>query len=130
MEHTIFFDGNQKKISWIIKTGHDTIEQFRKHADIYLDKVNDEQSKYIALHVGIFWGLGRFIIKNNDTVNVMIDSELMYDHLTGKAQSTDILIETRTNFLNQLVDQRKLKLQYHLINSKENKASVLLENHL
>jgi len=126
MEHNLFSDGNQKRISWIIQSGESTDEQERDHADSYLDKVTDEQSKYITLHVGIFWGIGRFIIKNQDTVNVMLDSKSMYDHLKGNTETSDIFIENRTWFLNQLIEQRKLNIRYHLIDPKENLASKLL----
>ena len=126
MEHNLFSDGNQKRISWIIQSGESTDEQERDHVDRYLEKVTDKQSKYITLHVGIFWGIGRFIIKNEDIVNVMLDSKSMYDHLKGDTETSDIFIENRTWFLNQLIEQRKLDIRYHLIDPKENLASKLL----
>jgi len=126
MEHSLFSAGNQKRISWIIQSGESTDEQERDHVDRYLDKVTDEQSKYITLHVGMFWGIGRFIIKNEDIVNVMLDSKSMYDHLKNKAETADIFIQNRTWFLNQLIEQRKLDIRYHLIDPKENLASKLL----
>ena len=73
MEHTFFSDGNSKRISWIIQSDDSSEEEDRDHVEEYLDKVTSEQSKYIALHVGIFWGIGRFVIQNEDTVNVMLD---------------------------------------------------------
>jgi len=126
MEHSLFSAGNQKRISWIIQSGESTEEQERDHVDRYLDKVTEEQSKYVTLHVGIFWGIGRFIIKNEDVVNVMLDSKSMYDHLKNKAETADIFIQNRTWFLNQLIEQRKLDIRYHLIDPKENLASKLL----
>ena len=96
MEHTLFCDGNSKRISWIIQTDDYTEEEEREHVDGYLDKVTHEQSKYIALHVGIFWGIGRFVIQNEDTVNVMLDSKSMYKHLTEDSEITDEFIEKRT----------------------------------
>ena len=75
MEHILYCDGNQKKISWIIQTGESTETEERTHVEEYMDKVSNEQSKYITLHVGIFWGIGRFVIKNEDTVDVMLDSK-------------------------------------------------------
>ena len=51
----------------IIQSKEVTEEEDRDHVDEYLDKVTDEQSKYIALHVGIFWGIGRFVIQNEDS---------------------------------------------------------------
>ena len=101
-------------------------EQKREHPDIYLDKISDEQSKYIALHVGIFWGIGTFIIKNYDTVNVMLDSKPMYEHLKNDSQSSDDFIEKRTGFIKNLIKQRNLKINYRLIESKENISNKLI----
>src|SRR3972149_639753 len=114
MEHLFFCDGNQKRISWIIQSDDSSVEQFREQAEIYLDKVSVLQSKYIALHAGIFWCVGRFIIKNGDTIKVMLESKPMYEHLTG-GTSSDSFIDTRTGFLNQLIQQRKIAVRYELI---------------
>ncbi len=126
MEHTLFFDGNQKRISWLIQSNYSTDKQKRDHADQYLDKVTNEQSKYIALHVGIFWSIGRFIIKNEDTVNVMLDSKSMYKHLTEDIENSDEFIEKRTLHLKELIAQRKLHIKYHLIEPKDDLATKLL----
>jgi len=126
LEHTLFFDGNQKRISWLIQSNDSTEEQERDHVDKYLDKVTNEQSKYIALHVGIFWSIGRFIIKNEDIVNVMLDSKSMYKHLTEDIENTDEFIEKRTWYLKELIAQRKLHIKYHLIEPKDDLATKLL----
>ncbi len=126
MEHTLFFDGNQKRISWLIQSNYSTEEQERDHVDKYLDKVTNEQSKYIALHVGIFWSIGRFIIKNEDIVNVMLDSKSMYKHLTEDIENSDEFIEKRTWYLKELIAQRKLHIKYHLIEPKDDLATKLL----
>ena len=126
MEHTLFFDGNQKRISWLIQSNDSTEEQERDHVDQYLDKVTNEQSKYIALHVGIFWSIGRFIIKNEDIVNVMLDSKSMYKHLTEDIENSDEFIEKRTWYLKELIAQRKLHIKYHLIEPKDDLATKLL----
>jgi hypothetical protein len=125
MEHVFFCDGNQKRISWIIQSADSKVEQFREQAEIYLDKVSVIQSKYIALHAGIFWCIGRFIIKNGDTIKVMLESKPMYEHLSGGTNS-DSFIESRTDFLNQLIQQRKLVVQYELIEPEQNVATRLL----
>jgi len=125
MEHVFFCDGNQKRISWIIQSDDSKVEQFREQAEIYLDKVSALQSKYIALHAGIFWCIGRFIIKNGDTVKIMLESKPMYEHLSG-GTSSDSFIESRTSFLNQLIQQRKLVVRYELIEPKQNIATRLL----
>ena len=126
MEHVYFSDGNTKRISWVVKTGDKVIEEERVHANIYLDKVNDEQSKYIAIHAGIFWSIGRFIIKNEDAVKIMLDSKSMFEHLSKEGQNLNAFIQERTRFLKQLSEQRKLKIEYQLIDSKDNLASKLL----
>jgi len=127
MEHVFFFDGNQKRISWIIQSDDSNVEQFRDQAEIYIDKVSVLQSKYIALHAGIFWCIGRFIIKNGDTIKVMLESKPMYEHLTGGTNS-DSFIDTRTSFLNQLIQQRKLVVRYELIEPEKNIATRLLSS--
>ena len=126
MEHILFADGNEKKIAWAIKSGDLVDEEIRDQPDIYLDKVTPIQSKYIAVHVGIFWSIGRFMIKNEDTVNIMIDSKEMYDHLREGTESSDLFIQNRTWFLNELINQRKLKVNYQLIDPKDNIASKLI----
>jgi len=126
MEHTFFFDGNKKKIFWLIENSRTRSEESRIHAEYFYDKVTIEQSKYIALHVGIFWSIGRFIIKNKDTVKVMLDLESMFDRLVNKKLTTDLFIERRMQFIDQLIQQRNLVVRYHLVDPMENKASKLL----
>ena len=126
MEHTFFFDGNQKKIAWAIKTQNNVKSQSRDHAEIYLDKVSNEQSKYIALHVGIFWCIGVFIIKNEEIVNVMIDTDSIFNHLNNKEEQSDSFIDKRTKFIEQLIDQRGLQIKYHKISKSENQAAKLV----
>ncbi len=87
MEHVLFFDGNTKRISWVIQTNNSVIEQKREHAKIYLDKVTNQQSKYIGLHVGLFWGIGIFIIKDQDIVKVAIDDNSIFEHLSINQKS-------------------------------------------
>lgn len=126
MEHVYFSDGDNKKISWVIENKDAKTEQYRDHPDIYLDKVSTQQSKYIALHVGIFWCIGRFIIKNGDTVRIMIDSKQMFDHLSNNYTSPDSFIESKTGFIKQLITQRSLVVKYELINAQQNIATKLL----
>jgi len=126
LEHTLFCDGNEKRISWIIQSEDSTEKEERDHVDQYLDKVTNEQSKYIALHVGIFWGIGRFVIRNEDTVNVMLDSKSMFKHLTENSENSDEFIEKRTWYLKELIAQRKLNIKYHLIEPKDDLATKLL----
>ena len=126
MDHHYYFDGNEKMISWVIQDGETKFEQSRDHVEIYLDKISIEQSKYIALHVGIFWAIGKFIIKNNDSVKIMLDQKSMYEYLTGKKQNHDHFIESRINFIKQIIEQRNLQVQFEIIEPSQNIATKLL----
>jgi hypothetical protein len=97
-----------------------------EHPDIYRNKVTNEQSKYIAMHVGLFWGIGRFIIENEDSITIKIDDKTMFEQSSRNEISSDEFIKTRTYFITQLIDQRKLKINYELVDSEKNLASKLL----
>jgi hypothetical protein len=90
---------------------------------MYLYKVTSQQSKYIGLHVGMFWGIGTFIIKNQDVVKIAIDDKSIFEHLSTNQKSHDEFIEKRTHFIRQLIEQRKLKIQYVLISPEKNLAT-------
>jgi hypothetical protein len=127
MEHELFFDGNLEEYSWSIKTGKAIINQIRKHPPAYLsggklDIKTNEESKFVALHVGIYWGLGVFIIKDFDKVHVMCDSKEMYEILIQQRKTLDQLIDDKIHFINQLVGHRNLKLEYHLMDPTKNIA--------
>ena len=131
MEHKLFLDGTKDKISWIVQTGNQTSKEFRTHPPAYnsgykLDVKNDEQSKFIALHAGIYWSVGVYIIKDGDTVNVMCDSKKMYDILNSKDKTSDQIINDKIHFTNLFIEQRKLVVNYHLIGSDENPASEII----
>ena len=91
-----------------------------------LDVKNEEQSKFIALHAGIYWSVGVYTIKDGDTVDVMCDSKKMYDILSSKYKISDQIINDKIHFINLFIKQRKLVVNYHLIDSGENPASVLI----
>ena len=128
MKHELFFDGIVKKYTWSIKTESKIVNQIRRHPPAYISggkldvKTNDE-SKFIALHVGIYWGLGVFIIRDLDTVDVMCDSKEMYEILVSKCQTDNQIINDKIYFINQLATQRNLELNYHVIELVENIAT-------
>ena len=131
MKHKLFLDGTRTKFSWIVQTGNQIKKEFREHPPAYysgykLDVKNDEQSKFIALHVGLYWGIGVFVIKDGDTVNVMCDSKKMYDILNSKEKTSDQIINDKINFIRLFVEQRKLVINYHLIDIDKNLASELI----
>ena len=131
MEHDPFFNGTVKKYSWSIRTGSEIVNQIRPHPPAYLsggklDIKNDIESKFIALHIGIYWGLGVFIIKDNDTVNVMCDSSEMYEILFNNNTTDNQIINDKLHFINQLVNHRNLKIKFQLIEQKNNLATKQL----
>ena len=89
MKHVFYAYGNSKKISWVIQTENSVTEQTREHVEIYKDRVSGTQSKYIALHVGLFWGIGAFIIKNEDVVIIKIDEKSIHENLESNKKDYD-----------------------------------------
>jgi hypothetical protein len=128
MKHDLFFDGTIRRYSWVIKTGKTTTSQIRNHPPAYLsggklDVGNEQESKFIALHVGIYWGLGVFIIKDADTVNVMCDSKEMYEILLHNQKTDSQIINDKIHFINQLTNHRNLKINFRMIESEINLAT-------
>ena len=128
MEHELFFDGNLKEYSWSIKTGKEIVNQIREHPAAYLsggklDIKNKEESRFVALHVGIYWGLGVFIIKDFDTVNVMCDSKGMYEILLNSQKTDSQIINDKIHFINQLTNHRNLKINFRMMESETNLAT-------
>ncbi len=131
MEHELFFDGDLKEYSWSIKTGKEIANQIREHPAAYLsggklEIKNKEESKFVALHVGIYWGLGVFIIKDFDKIHVMCDSKEMYEILIQQHKTLNQIIDDKIHFINQLVGHRNLKLEYHLIEQTKNISTEYL----
>lgn len=126
MEHAFYSDGDKRKISWIIESETGKMDQVRTHIDDYFEKISAEQSKYVALHVGIFWGIGTFIIKNGDTVKIKIDHKPMFENMVENKLQNDPFISHRTKFIRLLIDQRNLKADYQMIEPEQNKATALL----
>lgn len=125
MHHIFYANGDTKEISGVIETNNSTIRQKREHAKIYKNKVTEIQSKYIAIHVGLFWGIGVFIIKNEDSVKIKLDEKVMYDHFMSNSKIEDKFIEKRIQFIRQLIEQRKLKVKFQIINTDKNLAEKI-----
>ena len=122
MHHVFYSDGNAEKISWVIQTEDSKVEQNRIHAEIYKNKVTNLQSKYIAIHVGLFWGIGVFIIKNEDHIKIKLDEKIMYDQFTSNSKVEDSVIVKKIQFIKQLIVQRKLEIKFELISMDDNLA--------
>ncbi len=125
MDVVFYSDGNTKKISWIIQTDNTIINQSREHVGIYKNKISNLQSKYVALYIGLFWGIGVFKIKNKDSVKIKLDDKIMFKQLTMNIKIKDEFIENRIKFINQLRIQRKLKITFELIQQTNNLASKI-----
>jgi len=131
LEHELFFDGNLREYTWSIKTGKEVVNQIREHPPAYLsggklDIKNKVESRFVALHVGIYWGLGVFIIKDFDKIHVMCDSKEMYEILIQQNKTLNQIIDDKIHFINQLVGHRNLKLEYHLVEPTKNIATEYL----
>ena len=120
MQHIFNFTGDSNEISWEILTNGTKVTQSREHVDIYKNKVNSIQSKFISLHVGLFWAIGTFTIKNEDEIKIKLDDKIMYEQLTSNIESKDELIKNRIHFIKMLISQRKLKIQFELIKPNQN----------
>ena len=115
MDHVFYFDGDSEKISWKIETGDSIAEQDREHVQMYKNKVTNLQSKFIALHVGLFWAIGVFIIKNEDNIKVMCSEKEMFEHFKLNKEINDEFIKNKIRFIKQLISQRKLKMEFELV---------------
>ena len=126
MKHDLFIDGTVKEYSWSIKTGNEVINQDREHPPAYLsggklEIKNNLESKFIAIHVGIYWGLRVFIIKDYDAVNIMCDSKEMYEILHNNKTDNQI-INDKIYYINQLSTHRNLKINCQIIKPEKNLA--------
>ena len=127
MNHVFYLDGNAKKVSWGIQTEGVIVEQSREHVEIYRDKISELQSKYVSLHIGLFWGIGVFIIKNKDHIKIRLDDKTMFEQFTTDKIIKDEFIEKRIKFINQLIIQRKLNVEFEYIQQENNLAKKTLD---
>ena len=127
MEHILYFDGNLKKISWVILTEGQEVTQSRAHVEKYKDKITKIQSKYVALHIALFWGIGTFNIKNEDDVKIKLDEEVMFDQLNSKTKINDEFIENKIKFIQSFIKQRKLRVDFEKITNENNLSNKFLK---
>ena len=127
MEHILYSDGNLKKISWVIQTNESIVSQTRVQTENYKDKITKMQSKYVALHVALFWGIGTFNIKNKDSIKIKLDKKIMYQQLKTQISIQDEFTKNKIKFIQSFIKQRKLKVEFELINSQNNLAEKLLK---
>ena len=123
----MYFNGDLKKISWVIQTGGQELAQSRVHVEKYKDKITKIQSKYVALHIALFWGIGTFKIKNEDNVKIKLDEEVMFDQLNSKTKINDEFIENKIKFIQSFIKQRKLRVDFATITNKNNLSNTFLK---
>ena len=93
MEHILYSDDNLGKISWVIQTNESIVSQTRVQTENYKDKITKIQSKYVALHVALFWGIRTFNIKNKDSIKIKLDKKIMYQQLKTQIPIQDEFIK-------------------------------------
>jgi hypothetical protein len=123
----LYFDGDLKKISWVILPGGQELAQSRVHVEKYKDKITKIQSKYVALHIALFWGIGTFKIKNEDDVKIKLDEEGMFDQLNSKTKINDEFIENKIKFIQSFIKQRKLRVGFEKITPEDNLSNKFLK---
>ena len=122
---SIYSDGNTDAIAWAIKTARETQTQRRTQAKIYQGAVSPLQAKFMALHVGLFWGVGVFAVRNGDDVQFMVDNHAMISSLKSRS-SNDLFINNRINHIDALIRQRCLTVSVYAIKPSANIATPLL----
>ena len=127
MERILYLDGNLTCISWVISTKESDISQNRKHVEEYKNKITKIQSKYVALHVALFWGIGTFNIKNEDVVIIKLDEKIMEQQLKTGNQIQDEFIENKIKFIKSFIKQRNLKVKFEKMQLENNLATKGLE---
>ena len=100
--------------------------QNRKHVEGYKNKITVIQSKYVALHVALFWGIGTFNIKNEDQVKIKLDEKIIYQQLKNEITVHDEFIKNKIKFIENFIKQRKLKVEFEIIGLENNKATKIL----
>jgi len=127
LHHIFYLDGNAQRVSWVILTKDSIFEQSREHVEIYRDKISNLQSKYIALHIGLFWAIGVFIIKNEDHIKIKLDDKKMFDQLTSNEEIKDEFCKNKVKFTKQLISQRKLEIEFEFIQQENNLSKKTLD---
>jgi len=127
LHHIFYLDGNAQRVSWVIRTKDSIFEQSREHVKVYRDKISNLQSKYIALHIGLFWAIGVFIIKNEDHIKIKLDDKKMFDQLTSNEEIKDEFCKNKVKFTKQLISQRKLEIEFEFIQQENNLSKKTLD---
>lgn len=79
----------------------------------------------MAIHVGLFWGIGVFAIRGGDTVEVALDDMETASYVTSGI-SADGFISHRLDMIKLLSDQRNITLEVLRISPSDNAATPLM----
>lgn len=122
----IYSDGDPYNIAWGIRTKQDIMLERRRQAGIYHGAISAMQARFVALHVGLFWGIGVFAIRDGDRIQFMIDDHTMMDCLE-RHHSADKFINGRIHHIHHLISQRELIVSTRYIEHHKNVASHILD---
>lgn len=123
---SLYSDGDPYTIAWGIQTPDKTMLQWRAQAGMYRDAISAMQSRFVALHVGLFWGIGVFAIRNGEAVRFMIDDDTMLAHLESH-HTGDGFMDGRMRSMDLLINQRGLDVSVYDIEPSQNLATPLLK---
>ena len=77
--------------------------------------------------LALFWSIGTFNIKKEDFIKIELNEKIMYEQLKMKIITQDEFIKNKIGFIQSFIKQRKLKVEFEIINSKNNLAEKLLK---
>ena len=123
---SLYSDGDPRTIAWCIRTPDKTLLQWRAQAGMYRDSISTLQSRFVALHVGLFWGIGVFAIRNGGTVRFMIHDDAMLARLKSR-HTGDEFMDGRMRSMDILISQRDLDVSVYGIEPSQNLATPLLK---
>ncbi len=112
MPHTVHVAGNGHFIAWAHSSidGIRTALESRPHVSIY-EGISDEESTYVAAHVGLFWCIGTFRIKNGQSVHIVASKLKAPSMFTGKIPQSKLVAE-KIHFIKELCNRRNIQISY------------------
>ena len=66
----------------------------------------------------------------NDEIKIKLDEKIMYEQLKINSVIQDEFIKNKVQFINSFIKQRKLKVEFQIIDSKHNIAKQLLKKEI
>ncbi len=111
MPHFIHIAGNGSFIAWAHKNnGVQTAVESRVHVSMY-EGVSVEDSMYVASHVGLFWCIGTFRIRDGECVNIALSKNMAPSLFSNEISKSKLALE-KTYFIEQLCKKRNIKISY------------------